>query len=148
MRRSRSYSSKRSGHLYVRLVSARGVFGAKGTRLNSYVELECNGQVSISSTVKRTSNPEWNEFFKFYVRDYDRSILTIRLVDAKNELSIAKMRIPVREFVEKAAKKQNYEMGEDVSMTVDIGYENGRPKGRDSLHPMGTQMLKKSLIQI
>ena len=113
--------SSQSGNLYVRLVNARHVFGHKGSKINTYVELQCNDQIHTSS-IKSSRNPEWNEFFKFYVNDYNKDLLIVRLIDNKTEKSIAKMKIPIHKFVDQQHNKQDYLMNDELSMSLDIGY--------------------------
>lgn len=138
-------ASKKSGNLYVRLVNARDVFGEKGSKINTYVELDCNGQVYTSS-IKKSRNPEWNELFKFYVNDYDKNLLTVRLIDTETDRSIAKMKIPVCEFVDKQHSSQDYVMNDELSMNLDIGYEEVDKMG--TIGTTGCDMLRKSILQM
>jgi len=95
------YENK-SGNLYVRLVNARSVFGSKGSLPNTYVEMECDGQVQESSMIHSGDVVRGDECFKFAIEDYDESMLTIRLIDADRDETIAKVRIPTVEFVDMA----------------------------------------------
>merc|ERR1712096_603786 len=99
--RASRYESK-SGNLYVRLVNARGVFGSKGSMPNTYVEMECDGQVQESSMIRGGDSVRGDECFKFAIENYDESMLTIRLIDADIDETIAKVRIPTVEFVQMA----------------------------------------------
>jgi len=83
-------------------VNARSVFGSKGSLPNTYVELECDGQVQESSMIHSGDVVRGDECFKFAIEDYDESMLTIRLIDADIDETIAKVRIPTGEFVEMA----------------------------------------------
>merc|ERR1712096_447877 len=99
--RASRYESK-SGNLYVRLVNARGVFGSKGSMPNTYVEMECDGQVQESSMIRGGDSVRGDECFKFAIENYDESMLTIRLIDADIDETIAKVRVPTVEFVQMA----------------------------------------------
>ena len=124
-RKSKHSSSKRSGNLYVRLVNARGIFGPKGSTMNTYVELTCNNQIFESSISRKQTNPEWNEIFEFYVHDYRKDKLSVKLINVKTGKIMAKMTIPVEEFINNQAirKSNEYQMADQISMNLDIDYE-------------------------
>merc|ERR1712096_452512 len=80
----------------------RGVFGSKGSMPNTYVEMECDGQVQESSMIRGGDSVRGDECFKFAIENYDESMFTIRLIDADIDETIAKVRIPTVEFVQMA----------------------------------------------
>merc|ERR1712059_154466 len=93
--------------------NARGVFGSKGAKANTYVRMECDGQVQESSMIHRGQAVRGDECFKFVVENYEESMLTIRLIDADRDDTIAKVRVPTAEFVD-MAEQGELEIGLDT----------------------------------
>ena len=109
----------KSGNLYIRLVDARDVFGADGNAPNTYVQLELDHQIQKSSVSDYTHDPYWNEVFQFRVRDYNSEKLTLRLIDAFNQRTLAKMKIPCSHFVQKKEEKRPRRKS-----TINLEFEN------------------------
>jgi hypothetical protein len=137
--RASRYESK-SGNLYVRLVNARSVFGDKGSAVDTYVEMECDGQVQESSMIHNGDSVRGDECFKFAVENYKESMLTIRLIDANRDENIAKVRVPTAKFVDMA---DNGELGIDLDTETD--YANNR---RRSSRQSSTGSSKKPLTKM
>jgi hypothetical protein len=64
--------------------------------------MECDGQVQESSMIHRGQAVRDDECFKFVVENYEESMLTIRLIDADRDDTIAQVRVPTAEFVDMA----------------------------------------------
>lgn len=107
---------------------ARNVFGVKGKKVNTYVELVCGDESYQSKIMKKTTNPEWNEYFRFYVNNYEKDVLRLKLIDAKQERTIAKVNLPVKDFVDKNRKTEVYDIDDDIKLDLDVQYESGGAK--------------------
>ena len=98
-----SYSVNKNGTLRVNAVNARGAFGVDGRTPNTYIEMECEGQVQQSSVMRRDSNPRFcdDEQFIFAVSDCKRSVFIVSLMDAETENCLASLEVPCRQFMNK-----------------------------------------------
>jgi len=90
---------------------------------NTYVEMECDGQVQQSSMIHSGHAVRGDECFKFVVENYEESMLTIRLIDADRDDTIAKVRVPTAEFVEMA---DSGELGIDLDTETDYASDRRR----------------------
>ena len=80
-------------------VNVRGVFGESGRAPNTYIEMECEGQIHRSPVMRRDYNPRFHEDnFKFTVSDYETSKLNVRLMDHKTKECMAAMMVPCIRF--------------------------------------------------
>ena len=98
-----SYAVHKNGTLRVNAVNARGAFGVDGRTPNTYIEMECEGQVQQSSVMRRDSNPRFcdDEQFIFAVSDCKRSVFIVSLMDAETENCLASLEVPCRQFMNK-----------------------------------------------
>ncbi len=125
----------------MRLVEARHLFGRKGKKPCTFVEMECEGQIEASS-VRKGNDPLWDEKFYFEIRNPENSSLKLKLIDEKSDKVLARLKVPLQTIIKKGNLRKKYDLEKDTEMDLDLFYGKSKESGEGFVEALGYEERK------